>query len=31
MICLLANNNDAVLTNMANGIRIGGSAPSPLL
>lgn len=31
MICLLANNNDAVLTNMANGVRIGGSAPSPLL
>ena len=31
MICLLANDNDAVLTNMANGVRIGGSAPSPLL
>ena len=31
MIGLLANDNDAVLTNMANGVRIGGSAPSPLL
>ncbi len=27
MIGLLANDNDAVLTNMANGVRIGGSAP----
>ena len=31
MLCLLAYENDAVLTNMANGLTVGGYAPSPLL
>ncbi len=31
MVCLLSYNNDTVLTNMANGLTVGGYAPSPLL
>lgn len=31
MLCLVAYENDAVLTNMANGLTVGGFSPSPLL
>lgn len=31
MVCLLAYNNDTVLTNMANGLTVGGYAPAPQL